>query len=720
MRFPRPDSLCFVVAGIWLASGLGLRGAEKSRTDPAFASDEFNAGPIRFAADAKTGRDFSKAQRAWSERVLVAPFRERAKGQAWEKAALDFVSRALDGWPGAKGLPNSAELSAEGRAVLAAGCQDPLAGYLAAWARWVDSGEWHGMRGALRGILPDAESLPGPRGLARLMMLDFIRASASGHRDITKEVVKLAGLTADVARDGTYAPEDDFIFVRHVAAVPWEGIFAKHHEAITRALEPVKLADWVRETIVGTGEVHFAWESRGSAWAGKVKPEGWKGFEEHLALARKHLTSAWKLRPDQPMAAAAMTDVVMGGGPEPGETVRTWFDRAVAAECDYSAAYLGVALCYMPRWGGSHEQMLKFGEACMATGRFDTEAPIGFFDVLGTMNRDVADLRALYRKPRVGPLAMRLSEALVNEPARSGEKRMRQCFQAVNAWLAGDNALAANVLKTAGPEPFPRAPFCKLINARTDEAEFRGLVAALNSPAAEIFSRAEQAYEDHDLAAALSGYEESFKSADGVAAAHIQSRIEITRMEQKLAAGEWAGVVANREMRGWTVRTGQWSASPAGLPMCSGTDGPARIVYGARVGPEFEMKGELETAGEPRKERSPGLVFGDQFEDENWEWWQGCHSSIAEEKANATYLHRDGGSGVASIECESRPVNAFSITVEKGTLTWSLNGTLIHDRVPLAGEIQDDAKIGVGSWLQLPGVTLTLRKLEIRRLHRND
>ncbi len=716
MKIMRLGWLCFTVAGIWLECDLQSRAADKREGGSRFARGRLDVPPIHFAADAKTGRDFSKAQRAWSERVFVASFRERMKGKEWEAAALAFVSHALDGWPGEPNLPNSAELSAEGRAVLAAGCTDPLVGYLAAWARWMDSGEWHGARTALRTLLPEAEQLPGSRALFRMMLADFIRASEMGHRDVRKEVERLAELTAAVANDGTYAPDEDFIFVRHIVDEPWEGIFAKYHEGMTKALEAVKLADWVRATIVGQGEEHLAWDSRGSDWAGKVKPEGWKGFEEHLALARKHLTFAWKSRPDQPMAAGAMTDVVMGGGAKEGETVRTWFDRATAAECDYFSAYLGVALSYLPRWGGSHEQMLKFGEACIATGRFDTEAPTGFFGVLSKMNRDIPDMRTLYRKPGIAPLVLRLSEAFVNEPARSGEKRMRQCFLAINAWLAGDNELAASALAAAGPDPFQRAPFCKLIGARTDEPAFRGMIAALNSPVAEAYSRAERAYDDHDLNAAISGFEEALKGAEGLAAAHMQARMEITAMEQKLAAGEWVGIAPNREIRGWTVRTGQWSASPAGMPTCNATDGPARIVYGARVGPNFEMKGEVEITGEPETERFPGFVFGDQFEDENWEWWQSCHLYMNNGPATATYLHRNGGSGVIEVACEPRPVNEFSISVENGKLTWSLNGKLVHDHVPLAREIQADAQIGIGSWLQLPGQTLTLRKLEIRRL----
>lgn len=673
---------------------------------------------IRFAPDAKTGRDFQKAERAWSERVLVAPFRERAKGKAWEAAALAFVGHALDGWPGRYGVPNSAEVSAEGRAVLAAGCDDPLAGYLAAWARWVDSDEWHGLRSALRPLFPKAESLAGSRALVRMMMLDFIRASSAGRRDTSKEGLKLAEYTAAVARDGTYRRDEDFIFVRHIMADPWVGVFSKYHDAITKALESVELAEWVSETIVGVGEVLFAWESRGGDTADKVKPEGWQGFEEHLAEADKHLGTAWTLRPDQPMAAAAMTDVLMGGEGAPNETARTWFDRAIAAECDFTPAYAGLALSYLPRWGGSHERMLKFGEACIATGRFDTEAPLGFFEMLGKMNRDVTDLQELYREPRVAPLVIRLSEALVNEPSRAAEKRMRQCYLAINAWLTGDHALAAKALAAAGPGAFSRSPLSKLGGAHTDEANFRGLIAALNSPAAAAFSRAERSYEHHELDAAANGYEEALKSAEGLAAAHIQSRIEITGMEQKLGAGEWVKIPANREMRGWTVRAGQWSASPADLPMCSGTDGPARITYGARVGPDFEMKGEVEIAGKPERECFPGLIFGDQYGDENWLWWQACYLYVNQAPPTGSYLNRDGGSGVSAVECELRPLNTFSIRVENGKLTWSVNDKLIHDQVPLARAIQEDARIGVGSWLQLPGITLTLRKLEVRRLQK--
>ena len=135
MKIPWRCRFSFVVLVVWSISSIEMRAVVRSET-----------APIQIAANAKTDRDFSKAERAWSERALVAPLRERVKGEVWENDALTFVAHALDTWPARICLANSEAIAGEGRALLAAGCRDPLPVYLATWAQWMDSGEWHAAR----------------------------------------------------------------------------------------------------------------------------------------------------------------------------------------------------------------------------------------------------------------------------------------------------------------------------------------------------------------------------------------------------------------------------------------------------------------------------------------------------------------------------------------------------------------------------------------------
>ncbi|MDH7501935.1 MAG: hypothetical protein QHJ82_04360 [Verrucomicrobiota bacterium] len=79
-----------------------------------------------------------------------------------------------------------------------------------------------------------------------------------------------------------------------------------------------------------------AWKARGSGWANTVTPEGWKGFEDHLAKARAALTQAWKLHPQRPLAPCCMVTVAMGDS-DANET-RIWFDRAIEGQIDLQTA----------------------------------------------------------------------------------------------------------------------------------------------------------------------------------------------------------------------------------------------------------------------------------------------------------------------------------------------------------------------------------------------
>src|SRR5262249_1184547 len=101
-------------------------------------------------------------------------------------------------------------------------------------------------------------------------------------------------------------------------------------------LKASKDADpWVVDVFGGEYHTKAAWDARGNGPAISVTPERWKGFYEHLSQARECLVRAWKLEPSLPDAAERMITVAMGEGEESLETVRTWFDRAIAAKVDH-------------------------------------------------------------------------------------------------------------------------------------------------------------------------------------------------------------------------------------------------------------------------------------------------------------------------------------------------------------------------------------------------
>jgi len=130
------------------------------------------------------------------------------------------------------------------------------------------------------------------------------------------------------------------VLVAHLVLYdPGVSFFERNRAAVVAALERTEWVDpWARLFLSGRRYVEDAWAARGNTYASKVKEEGWKGFTESMALARRDLKVSWQARPDGPEAASRMIGVTMADG-DPGETPRLWFDRVVAARIDYMPAY---------------------------------------------------------------------------------------------------------------------------------------------------------------------------------------------------------------------------------------------------------------------------------------------------------------------------------------------------------------------------------------------
>ncbi len=132
---------------------------------------------------------------------------------------------------------------------------------------------------------------------------------------------------------------------------------------------------WLKNLILGDWYTFKAWEARGNGFAHQVKDSAWPVFFGRLHKAQAALEAAHALRTDLPDAAYSMLTVVKGLGEQANHDERYWFDECIKAQFDYHAAYHSILDNLMPRWGGSHEQMLDFAQECLDTDRFDTRVP---------------------------------------------------------------------------------------------------------------------------------------------------------------------------------------------------------------------------------------------------------------------------------------------------------------------------------------------------------
>ncbi len=170
--------------------------------------------------------------------------------------------------------------------------------------------------------------------------------------------------------------------------------------------------EWVREFALGRGYLAMAWLARGDGVVSTVTKAGWQGWEENLAKASQHFKKSWELNPRDPAAATYMIEIAMGDGAGKKE-MRAWFDKAVAAQLDFFDAYRSYIWALRPRWSGSHEEMLLFGDELLRTGRFDTCVPFYYFKVVADIASEESDVKAIYGRPEIaGNLKLALESYL--------------------------------------------------------------------------------------------------------------------------------------------------------------------------------------------------------------------------------------------------------------------------------------------------------------------
>ena len=177
---------------------------------------------------------------------------------------------------------------------------------------------------------------------------------------------------------------------------------------------------WAVDLMGGMYEIGVAWRYRGDGYANTISPENYKLFTDHLSTAGERLSASWQKKPEFPFAAATMIIVVTAAEAE--TTARQWFDRSVAAQIDFGAAYAKYSWSLQPRWGGSLAAMLAFGEECAATKRYDTDVPLYYLVAISDVYRESNGAENLWLRPGVYEKAREICDGLAADPARSDER----------------------------------------------------------------------------------------------------------------------------------------------------------------------------------------------------------------------------------------------------------------------------------------------------------
>jgi hypothetical protein len=162
------------------------------------------------------------------------------------------------------------------------------------------------------------------------------------------------------------------------------------YELYCAALARVDGGESIAQTVKGAYYIDYAWLARGGGWASTVTQEGWKLFGERLKVAAECLQDAIRMDPSNDDALARMITVCKGQS-RPRAEMDGYLQQAIEANPNGLTARLFALDCLMPRWGGSHKEMVELTDQCLQQIRDNPKATPWLVKVRVQMHRDFAN-----------------------------------------------------------------------------------------------------------------------------------------------------------------------------------------------------------------------------------------------------------------------------------------------------------------------------------------
>jgi len=464
---------------------------------------------------------------------------------------------------------------------------------------------------------------------------------------------------------------------------------------------------WIINLYGGRYFIKAAWAARGNGWANQVKPEGWQGFEASLERARECLMVAWKVAPNLPEAPAEMITVAMGQSNREGETVRTWFDRAIDAQFDYGDAFDKLRWALMPRWGGSHEEILALGIEAFRTGRYDTWVPYQLIRSLETIRSDRGGDMSLWDKPEIYEM---VRDVMTNYAGKFKDKPDHA------GWYLSYAAALANRQNKHDES----RKFLEQIEGKPDERPYRELHLLpqgsisesylMTSPFAKPFEAALELQKagKHEQAAAVLQKMLDEMPKDDKGQIVVRGHLEQSQRFLKLASGEWIDLTPGIDLLPWGGPFGTWSspkqgelmgvADRRGLMALSDLDMPPRYEFSAQM--EIPRMGEIPNA-------HVGMVL-------NFTGWQAGYPGVWLYPGDKKLLIRGNDDKFIDVTCGSQFKLLVRVIDDEATV-------MLDDKevAKFAGVGRANAKhlgIGFSGMFERPEGAVVFREMRVRKL----
>jgi hypothetical protein len=668
--------------------------------------------PVVVGTNSRTEKIVHQQGREFRVRQYVQAYQQFGPHTApWDRDAARLIESWLAyNYDSSTNLPSPQTLADQ----LAgpSGCDDPLVLTVAA----ANSVEVHERARRLERALsafPTSHYRAYPKLYATVLLANDLGSTAPRIRSLDEQALRFL---KEALKDGSFQVGDEEELAEILVNGWAENLFKRNGPGVCLAVERAGRYPWLTQVLQGEKEVNEAWKARGSGWGNQVTAEGWQGFTEHLAKGRVALEGAWHVHPERPLAAARMITVAMGESDL--EEMRTWFDRATAAQIDYSPAWVNMRWGLRPRWFGSQEALLAFGVRAVETKRFDTDVPRKFFDVVSDLEAELAQPPGehIYGRSDIWPHFKELYEGYLAAPSEAPRRDGWRSTYAAVAYLAGEYPVARAQLEALHWQPLPQ----NLTAWGTDLSLMPLKVAALTGKSSNEVQRAEAGYEQQDLVTALKVYAELSASteADERTIQFSRCRLAALKQEEQLAKGEWIDLLPaddkdpNWELLGSTVRR----VPEGALEVESGSQGHT-LYCRTRVGPEFEVTGTFEVVRSSTQDFQAGVVMGLPDSSKS-DWYAFRMKRNAVEGQVAVFSRGWSASRIARKATLNEGQNTFQFRLQEGKADAWVNGIQVLHKATLGKTLRlsSDCLLGLGAYNDTNETVIRYRNLKARRL----
>jgi hypothetical protein len=158
-----------------------------------------------------------------------------------------------------------------------------------------------------------------------------------------------------------------------------------------------------------------AWLARSSDWANKVTDAQWTEFAKYLTKADDVLEAIYAKHPEESAISVLMIKVELGQG-QGRDRMEKWFQSALQADPTNSAAYSSKFWYLQPRWYGSEEDLVNFGQECIDSPNPQPEALTAF--VIAISQESDID-HQIYKRPEVWAPIQQAYQLILNQHPQS-------------------------------------------------------------------------------------------------------------------------------------------------------------------------------------------------------------------------------------------------------------------------------------------------------------